>query len=119
MSVPSKRWMDFLRYSLLCVNRLPLVDVPTAHFTITFTALPWVSLHFKRLPQDVTNAELTTYLTSLALDAGSPSRSGFKHTVYGLRYYFRHIGLEKRAIDLPSLKKVSKLPVVLNNKELR
>ena len=78
-----------------------------------------VSLHFKRLPQDVTDAELTTYLTSLALDAGSPSRSGFKHTVYGLRYYFRHIGLEKRAIDLPSLKKTSKLPVVLNNKELR
>jgi integrase/recombinase XerD len=78
-----------------------------------------VSLHFKRLPEAITDAELTEYLTTLALDAGSPSRSGFKHTVYGLRYYFRHIGLEKRAIDLPSLKKASKLPVVLNLKELR
>jgi site-specific recombinase XerD len=78
-----------------------------------------VSLHFKRLPEAITDAELTEYLTTLALDTASPSRSGFKHTVYGLRYYFRHIGLEKRAIDLPSLKKASKLPVVLNHKELR
>jgi integrase/recombinase XerD len=78
-----------------------------------------VSLHFKRLPEAITDAELTEYLTTLALDASSPSRSGFKHTVYGLRYYFRHIGLEKRAIDLPSLKKASKLPVVLNLRELR
>jgi site-specific recombinase XerD len=78
-----------------------------------------VSLHFNRLPEAITDAELTEYLTTLALDASSPSRSGFKHTVYGLRYYFRHIGLEKRAIDLPSLKKASKLPVVLNQKELR
>jgi len=78
-----------------------------------------VSLHFNRLPEAISDAELTEYLTTLALDAGSPSRSGFKHTVYGLRYYFRHVGLEKRAIDLPSLKKVSKLPVVLNLRELR
>ena len=78
-----------------------------------------MSLHFKRLPENVTDAELTEYLTTLALDSNSPSRSGFKHTVYGLRYYFRHVGLEKRAIDLPSLKKASKLPVVLNHKELR
>ncbi|MDO9155062.1 MAG: hypothetical protein Q7U47_15365 [Paludibacter sp.] len=78
-----------------------------------------VSLHFNRLPEAISDAELTEYLTTLALDAGSPSRSGFKHTVYGLRYYFRHVGLEKRAIDLPSLKKAAKLPVVLNLKELR
>ena len=51
-------------------------------------------LHFNRLPEAITDAELTEYLTTLALDASSPSRSGFKHTVYGLRYYFRHIGLE-------------------------
>jgi hypothetical protein len=39
--------------------------------------------------------------------------------VYGLRYYFRHIGLNKRAIALPSLKKETKLPVILNRKELK
>lgn len=39
--------------------------------------------------------------------------------VYGLRYYFRHIGQNKRAINLPSLKKDTKLPVILNRSELR
>ena len=78
-----------------------------------------VSLHFKRLPEDISDEELTEYLTSLALDANSPSRSGFKHTVYGLRYYYRHVGLSQRAVDLPSLKKELKLPVILNRSELR
>ena len=39
--------------------------------------------------------------------------------VYGLRYYFRHIGENKRAIALPSLKKEAKLPVILNRSELK
>jgi site-specific recombinase XerD len=51
--------------------------------------------------------------------AKSPSRSSFKHAVYGLRYYFRHIGQNKRAIGLPSLKKEAKLPVIFNRSELR
>ena len=78
-----------------------------------------VSLHFKRLPEDISDEEITEYLTALALDANSPSRSGFKHTVYGLRYYYRHVGLSQRAVDLPSLKKELKLPVILNRSELR
>jgi integrase/recombinase XerD len=78
-----------------------------------------VSLHFNRLPEDISDDEINEYLTTLALDVKSPSRSGFKHTVYGLRYYFRHVGLSKRAIDLPSLKKAFKLPVILNRSELR
>ena len=44
--------------------------------------------------------------------------------VYGLPYYraadrFRHIGENKRAIALPSLKKEAKLPVILNRSELK
>jgi len=39
--------------------------------------------------------------------------------VYGLRYYFRLMGLNKNAIALPSLKKETKLPVILNASELK
>ena len=78
-----------------------------------------ISLHFNRLPEQITDDELNEYLTSLALSPESPSRSNFKHMVYGLRYYFRHIGQNKRAIDLPSLKKETKLPVILNRRELK
>ena len=75
--------------------------------------------HFDRLPEQVSDDEVNEYLTGLALSAKSPSRSSFKHAVYGLRYYFRLIGHNKRAISLPSLKNDTKLPVILNRSELR
>jgi len=78
-----------------------------------------ISLHFGRMPEDISDDEIKEYLTALALSSRSPSRSSFKHMVYGLRYYFRHIGLNKRAVALPSLKNDSKLPVILNRSELK
>jgi site-specific recombinase XerD len=78
-----------------------------------------ISLHFDQLPEKISEDEINEYLTALAMCPKSPSRSSFKHAVYGLRYYFRHIGLNKRAIALPSLKKEQKLPVILNQTELR
>lgn len=78
-----------------------------------------VSLHFGRLPEQVSDDEINEYLSSLALNPRSPSRSSFKHAVYGLRYYFRLIGQNKRAISLPSLKGDTKLPVILNRSELK
>lgn len=78
-----------------------------------------ISLHFGKLPELISDDEINEYLCALALNPKSPSRSNFKHAVYGLRYYFRLIGLNKRAIDLPSLKKDTKLPTILNREELR
>jgi integrase/recombinase XerD len=71
------------------------------------------------LPEHISDDEIREYLTSLALSSKTPSRSNFKHMVYGLRFYFRNIGDNKRAIDLPSLKNEMKLPVILNRSELR
>jgi integrase/recombinase XerD len=76
-------------------------------------------IRFERLPQDVSEDEINEYLVTLARDPKAPSRSSFKHMVYGLRYYFRIIGLNKKAIALPSIKQDTKLPVILNRKELR
>ncbi len=78
-----------------------------------------ISLYFGKLPEQVTDDEINEYLASLAISAKSPSRSNFKHAVYGLRYYFRLIGQNKRAISLPSLKKDARLPVILNRSELK
>ena len=78
-----------------------------------------VSLHFNRLPEEISAEELNEYLASLAMSAISPSRSAFKHSVYGLRYYYRYVGLPDRAIKLPSLKKDAKLPSIFNKDELR
>jgi len=78
-----------------------------------------ICLHFCRLPEAISDDELNEYLTALALDPRSPSRSSFKHMVYGLRYYYRLMGDNKRAIGLPSLKREATLPVILNRGELK
>jgi site-specific recombinase XerD len=58
-------------------------------------------------------------LQGLASQSISLSRSTFKHTVFGLRFYFKSIGLPKRAILLPAIQKENKLPVVLSRNECR
>ncbi len=78
-----------------------------------------ISLHFGRLPEDIDQEEINEYLVALALDSKSPSRSSFKHMVYGLRYYYRLLGLNDKAIALPSLKGETKLPIILNRSELK
>jgi len=78
-----------------------------------------VCLEFNRLPEDISEDEINEYLTGLAQMPKSPSRSSFKHAVYGLRFYFRLIGLAKRATVLPSMRKELKLPVIFNRSELR
>jgi site-specific recombinase XerD len=77
-----------------------------------------ISLHFNKLPEHISDDEINEYLTALALSSESPSRSSFKHMVYGLRYYFRHMNLPERVVNLPSIKKEIKLPVILNRSEL-
>jgi len=76
-------------------------------------------VHFKQLPEQIDPEEINDYLVALARDPRSPSRSSFKHMVYGLRYYFRLLGMNKNAIALPPLKKDTKLPVILNREELK
>ena len=76
-------------------------------------------LHFKQLPEQLSEDEINEYLVALARDPKSPSRSSFKHMVYGLRYYYRLLGMNKKAIALPSLKGDTKLPVILNRSELK
>jgi len=78
-----------------------------------------ISMHFGRLPEAISDDELNEYLAAVALDPRSPSRSSFKHMVYGLRYYYRLMGDNKRAIGLPSLKRDATLPIILNRSELK
>lgn len=78
-----------------------------------------ISLHFGRLPENISEDEINEYLVGLARDPKSPSRSSFKHMVYGLRYYYRLLGLNDKAIALPALNRDTRLPVILNRSELK
>lgn len=76
-------------------------------------------VHFDMLPEQIDPEVINQYLAALARDPRSPSLSSFKHMVYGLRYYYRLMGMNKNAIALPSLKHDTKLPVILNHQELK
>jgi integrase/recombinase XerD len=76
-----------------------------------------ISLHFLKLPQNISEKEINRYLANLARKSKTPSLSNFKHTIYGLRYCYRMLGMNEKAIKLPSLKQEHKLPVVLNYRE--
>lgn len=78
-----------------------------------------VCLHFDRLPHQINEKELNKYLADLARESTSPCMSNFKFTVYGLRRFYRLLGLNERLIELPSIKAKKKLPVVLNYKECK
>lgn len=91
----------------------------TSTFNNYIRKIAALCLHFGKLPEALNEDEINVYLVGLARSSLSPSRSGFKHLVYGLRYYFRLFGLNKRALSLPSIKHESKLPVILNRTELK
>ncbi len=83
------------------------------------TKLAALSLHFGCLPESINDEQIQDYLASLANTAVSPSLSSFKHTVFGLRFYFRRMGHAQRLVNLPVLHRKSKLPVVLSREECK
>lgn len=72
-----------------------------------------LSLHFNKLPEHITQEELKAYLSALINEGKGTSLSKFKHLVYSMRCYFKHLGLPMN-VKLPSIKAVKKLPVVLS-----
>lgn len=75
-----------------------------------------VALHFNKLPEHITEDELRTYLAHLIQNAKSNSLTEFKHTVYGMRFYFKILG-KPMTVSLPKIKKDKKLPVVLSKQD--
>ena len=69
-----------------------------------------VSLYFKKSLLDLDPDEVNRFLFSVAKEK-TASSTYFKHTVYGLRFFFRLYGLEDRVLRLPSLSNDRKLPI--------
>jgi len=76
-----------------------------------------ISLHYGKLPQNISEKEVNRYLASIARNSKTPSLSDFKFYVHGLRYCYRLLGMNDKALKLPSIHEPQKLPVVLNYQE--
>ena len=83
------------------------------------TRIATVCLHFGCMPELLDAEQLQDYLGKLAASQASPSRSGFKHLVHGLRFYFKLIGQSNRILELPSIRANKKLPTVLSKQECK
>ncbi len=81
--------------------------------------LAQLSLHFGKLPQHISEKELNKYLAQMARQSKTPSLSDFKFAIYGLRYCYRLLGMDEKRLQLPSIKRDNKLPVVLNYQECK
>ena len=77
-----------------------------------------MSLHFKCLPTELDEDQLTDYLNLVQQEHNTPSESYFKFTIYGLRLLFKIEGIKPIDMGLPSIKKDKKLPVVLSKEEM-
>jgi len=78
-----------------------------------------ISLHFKTPAHLLEEEQISGYLMDLVRSEHQPSKSYFKHTVYGMRFLYRMHDMEDRIIKLPTLKRVDKLPVVLSKEEIK
>lgn len=81
-------------------------------------AVAKISLHFKRSLLELDPEEVNQYLYLMAKEKKASS-TYFKHSVYGLRFFFRLYDMEDRVLKMPTIKNDRKLPVVLSRNELR
>ena len=77
-----------------------------------------MALHFKCLPTELEEDQISDYLHLLKQEHNTPSDSYFKHTVFGLRMLCKVEHIKPHDIGLPSIKRPNKLPVVLSKAEM-
>jgi hypothetical protein len=72
-----------------------------------------LALHFNGLPTEVDPERVNDYLYLVKQRHSTPSDSYFKFTVYALRFAYRIEGMKDKRIELPTIKRSRKLPIVL------
>ena len=76
-------------------------------------------LYLGKLPDKFTQTDVDDYLTML-LDRNCYSLSFFKHTVFGLKDYYKYMGLkEPGGLVLPRVRKPKRLPRVLSQEQMK
>jgi len=81
--------------------------------------LAHIAIHYQCSPEQLTEERINDYPYHCQNLHDTPSESFFKHTIYGLRAAYKVLGMEKKRIRLPRIKRQNDLPVVLNKREVR
>ncbi|HPH82478.1 MAG TPA: tyrosine-type recombinase/integrase [Flavobacteriales bacterium] len=106
-----KRLSDFRRYALIQGHS----DVTIYNYSVQISR---IVLEYNCFPEELSNEQLEDFIYKLALTDRYNGSSTLKMFVFGLRFYFRAINQEQRALKLPSLKQSNRIPVVLSENEM-
>ncbi len=77
-----------------------------------------MALYFKCDPTSLEEEQILDYLHLLKSQKHKPSSSYFKHTVYGLKFAYKVLGIRGKNVFLRQIKHPKKLPVVLSQQEI-
>jgi len=100
------------------IERVTIDQASKSMITNYSRSIAAIALHFNRVPHQVSVEEINSYLYRMTIHE-KQSISYFKQAVYGLRHWFRLFDMEEKAIQMPSIKKEEKLPVVLSKQECK
>jgi integrase/recombinase XerD len=81
-------------------------------------ALSKVSLYWQKSLLELEPEEVNQFLHALA-EEKQASSTYFKHTVYGLRFFYRFYGIDDKRIALPVIRQTRKLIIVFSKEELK
>ena len=99
--------------------RIELSGKSSSTLTNYARCLAHLAMHYDCSPELLDTDQIESYLYKIKLEHKTPSESFFKHTVYGLRYVYKMLGMKDKHISLPSIEFSKKLPVVMSKKEVR
>lgn len=102
----------------LFIERVTLMQNSKSTITNYSRNLAHLALDFGRVPHEVSVDEINSYLYRKTVHENF-SASYYKHTVYGLRFWFRLFGLNEKAVQMPVVKDPETLPTVLSKQELK
>ncbi len=81
-------------------------------------AVAKIGLYYKKSILDLTSDEVTKFLYQIAVEKNAGS-TFFKHTVFGLRFFYKIHGKKDILLELPKIRHERKLPVVMSKQELQ
>ena len=81
-------------------------------------SLAYLALHFKKLPTEMSQAEIDEYLYNIKCNDKSVSENFFKFVIASLRFVFKMEQLPELKLQLPSIRKCRKIPTVLSKEEI-
>lgn len=78
-----------------------------------------VALHFGMDPVNLSIEQINDFLYAMLKTNTSPSKSYFRHTVYGLKCLFKIMGKQEKALKMPPVRDNDTMPVVLSTEEIK